>query len=238
MSRYFFSSTGTEGGAFVATGGAGVDAGGCVGVSPRIPSLNSRTPCPSPFITSGILRPPKSTRITTAMIRRCIGLSHMGTYLSRLAHRAARPRNLYLRLQYNTLIPGPPRHVLAVQVLQQRNGVLAADSRKLFECSNRQPVSFFFAVFRQEPAQLRQRLAVKDEIVRYLHEHFFSQQYLQNFLRPCRFDRQLPQHGRHARHGQSRALEFALDHFLGARLIGGERNLAPRALHQVAGHAY
>ena len=83
--RYFCSvGVGVEAGAFVAGGFAGwlVCAGG-VG-SPRIPSLNSRTPCPRPFITSGILRPPKSTRMTIAIISKCMGLSHMGPYLSHL----------------------------------------------------------------------------------------------------------------------------------------------------------
>jgi len=92
FARYFFSSTGTEGGAFVATGGAGAAAGGCGGGSPRMPSLNSRTPCPRPFIISGIFFPPKSTSTTTARIKRCIGLSNIETYLSHPAHRAKRPK--------------------------------------------------------------------------------------------------------------------------------------------------
>lgn len=71
--RYFFSSVGVEGGGFVAGFGFGFG----FGWSPRMPSLNSRTPCPRPRITSGILRPPKSTSTTTAIISKCIGLSHI-----------------------------------------------------------------------------------------------------------------------------------------------------------------
>jgi hypothetical protein len=81
----------------------------------------------------------------------------MGTYLSHpapesqapqtcvrrfhIAHRlppvSRRPQTLRLQLQYNTLVPGPPRDVLAVQVLEQRNRVFPADPGKLFERSNR-----------------------------------------------------------------------------------------------------
>jgi hypothetical protein len=168
--RYFFSSVVTDGGGAVAVGAAGVAAGGCGGGSPRMPSLNSRTPCPSPFIISGIFLPPKRTSTTTARIKRCIGLSNIETYLSHPANRARHPKTttsgacrhitllhgiarqtpqtLRLRLQYNTLVPGPPRHVLAVQMLEQWNRVFAADPCKLFECRNRQVIAFLLAVFR------------------------------------------------------------------------------------------
>jgi len=65
------------------------------------------------------------------------------------------PQTLHLRLQYNTLVPSPPRHVLAVQMLEQRNRILPADSRKLFERRDRQAIAFFLAVLRQQFAQLR-----------------------------------------------------------------------------------
>ena len=90
--RYFFSSVVTDGGGAVAVGAAGVAAGGCGGGSPRMPSLNSRTPCPRPFIISGIFFPPKRTSTTAAMIKRCIGLSNIETYLSHPADRARHPK--------------------------------------------------------------------------------------------------------------------------------------------------
>src|SRR5580658_10654563 len=40
--------------------------------------------------------------------------------------------------KYNTLVPGPPGNLLAVQVLQQRDGVLARDARKFLKYSDRQ----------------------------------------------------------------------------------------------------
>jgi hypothetical protein len=90
---YFFSSVVTDGGGAVAVGAVGgAAAGGCGGGSPRMPSLNSRTPCPRPFIISGIFFPPKRTSTTTARIKRCIGLSNIETYLSHPADRARRPK--------------------------------------------------------------------------------------------------------------------------------------------------
>jgi len=104
--RYFFSSVDVAGGVAV-VGGAAVAGGftgwlACAGASPRIPSLNSRTPCPSPFMTSGILRPPNRTRITTAIINKCMGLSHIG-HLPFHTPEAGVPA---LQMQYST--PAPP----------------------------------------------------------------------------------------------------------------------------------
>src|ERR1700690_3436738 len=76
---YFFSSVGAGAGGFAVV----VEAGGFVGGGSRIPSLNSRMPCPRPCIISGILRPPKNTRTTIAIIARCQTLNSMDVYLSR-----------------------------------------------------------------------------------------------------------------------------------------------------------
>jgi hypothetical protein len=84
--------------------------------------------------------------------------------------------------KYNTLVPRPPRNLLAVQVLQQRDGVFACDARKFLEYSDWQTRAAFLAVFCQRFAQLQQRIAVKHQVARDLHQHFFAQQDLQNFL--------------------------------------------------------
>jgi len=129
---YFFSSLG---GGAVAGGFAGWLA--CAGGgSPRMPSLNSRTPCPRPFITSGILRPPNSTKMTMAIINKCIGLSHMGYLpfapepLQRKPHRALLPNHL----EYSTPrlgrrgAAGDLRRALAARSGPERRGIYAREN--------------------------------------------------------------------------------------------------------------
>src|SRR5271170_4556666 len=138
-----------------------------------MPSLNSRTPCPSPFITSGIFRPPRSTRMTMAIINRCIGLSHISPYLSRPGMRNPSPPTLPSK--YNTLVSRSPCHVLAVQVLQQRNRILPADPGKVLECRDRQPVAALLSVLDQQFAQSRQRRAMEHQVLHHFHQHFLPQ---------------------------------------------------------------
>src|SRR5579863_4993466 len=72
-----------------------------------MPSLNSRTPCPKPFITSGILRPPKRTRTTIAIINKCMGLSHIGylPFAPKLGEPGSPDVTVY-RVQYSTSMAG------------------------------------------------------------------------------------------------------------------------------------
>src|SRR5690242_5759449 len=104
---YFFSSAGADGGALATGGFTGWLAWvGCCG-SPRIPSLNSRTPCPKPFITSGILRPPKRTRTTIAIINKCMGLSHIGYLPFALKLNQLGPPDVTVyRIKYSTSMAG------------------------------------------------------------------------------------------------------------------------------------
>src|SRR5215470_6105282 len=99
-----------------------------------MPSLNPRTPSPSPRMSSGILRPPKSTRITMATINKCMGLSHIGHLpFAPGSPETEAARNTRFLSQYNTLVPGPAGHPLAVKVLKQWDGVLPGDSCQILE---------------------------------------------------------------------------------------------------------
>lgn len=129
--RYaFFSSAG--GCAVVLEVCAGGAGGG--GVVPDMPSLNPRTPSPSPRISSGIFLPPNSTRMTIATISKCIGLSHM----VRLPFPRGRPR-IHCRnatrngLNYNTFVADSPRHALPVEVFEQRNRIFSRDSDQVLK---------------------------------------------------------------------------------------------------------
>jgi len=121
-----------------------------------MPSLNSRIPCPRPFINSGILRPPNRITTITRISNRCIGLNSMKTPPSPDPGKDAgnsygwRPVRIRNRSKYNTFIAHTPRDSFAVQELEQGNRVLAADARKLFESSNLQAFSVLLLVICQQ----------------------------------------------------------------------------------------
>ena len=63
---------------------------------------------------------------------------------------------------------------------------------------NWQANALFLAVLRQQRAQPRDALAMKDQHPR-SDQHLLAQQNLQNFLRARRFHRQFPEHCRQVR---------------------------------------
>ena len=55
--------------------------------------------------------------------------------------------------KYNTLVPDPTGYVFPVEVFEQGDSVLPADSRKFLERSYRQAVATFLSVLGQQLAQ-------------------------------------------------------------------------------------
>ena len=180
-----------EGGVFV--GGFGF------GWSPRMPSLNSRTPWPRPRITSGILRPPKSTSTTMAIISKCIGLSHI-THLPFWPHNIRQAASPTDYTPYSITRSSPTRRVTRSRSRYSSSGMAYFRVMPVSSLNTGIGNLFaaFFAVFGEHFAQLRDGRAVKNKLVRHLDEHFFAQQHLQDFLRSLRFNRQLFEHCREA----------------------------------------
>src|SRR6266849_3164486 len=133
-----------------------------------MPSLNPRTPSPSPRISSGILRPPNRISTTTRIISQCIGNSMLpptpyqpDANIPRCSPRSAvNSKNL----KYNTLISGPPRDSLPVQVFQQGNGVLAGNPRHFLESWHGDALALGLLVGRKLAPEMRQRIAVKNQL--------------------------------------------------------------------------
>ena len=69
-----------------------------------------------------------------------------------------------MNLEYNTLIPGPARHPLPVEVFEQGDGVLPRDSGQFFEGRHVNSVALGFFVSGELLFQLSKRLAVKDQL--------------------------------------------------------------------------
>src|SRR5713101_289304 len=80
------------------------------------------------------------------------------------------------RLKDHALITHAPRHALAVQMLEQRDGILAADAGQLFERGDGQAVTALRLVRGQELAQACQRGLVKYQILGDFYQHLFAQQ--------------------------------------------------------------
>src|SRR6266446_2889973 len=158
-----------------------------------MPSLNPRTPSPSPRISSGILRPPNRISTTTRIISQCIGNSMLPPtpYPPHANIPRCSPRSAVnsKNLKYNTLIPGPPRDSLPVQVFQQGNGVLAGNPRQFLENRHRDALALGLLERRKPLSELRQRVAMKDQLRCDPHQVFLAQQDLQELLRALGFHR-------------------------------------------------
>src|SRR4051812_45075498 len=109
-----------------------------------MPSLKFRMPSPSPFITSGILRPPnKISTIASTTNQWKILNSPMNNLHAPVSDRCSftltqdaspgKPLQA-VHLQDNTLVACAPRHPLPVEVFQKRNSILAGNSGQILEC--------------------------------------------------------------------------------------------------------
>src|ERR1700761_4052646 len=204
-----------------------------------MPSLNPRTPSPMPRISSGILRPPKSTRITTRMISQCIGnsISPPATQnSSKIALNCALPRNSAQKpkLQYNTLIAQPAGQALPVEVLQQGYSVLPGYTGQVLETGNSNPVAPGLLVRQKLGFQMSKSRLVENQLRRDAEKVFIPQQNLQHLLRALGFDRQSGKHLFHGRHRQSRRSKGRFNFLFGGLFVGLQGDAASGALYDLA----
>src|SRR5713101_1225980 len=138
------------------------------------------------------------------------------------------------RLQDNTLIARAPRNPFPVEVLQQRDGILPCDSGQLLKNRDGDSLALCLLEGGQPAAQLRQSVAMKDQLRSHANQALVSQQNLQNLLRALRFHRQLAQDFLHRGNCQPCRRKGRLNLLLGARFLRFQVNAGARPLHDLA----
>src|SRR5216684_227603 len=99
----------------------------------------------------------------------------------------ARQAAVTARLQDNTLVARAPRNPFPVEVLQQRDGILPCDSGQLLKNRDGDSLALGLLEGGQAAAQLRQSVAMKDQLRGHPNQDLVSQQNLQNLLRASGF---------------------------------------------------
>src|SRR5947209_3084582 len=120
--------------------------------------------------------------------------------------------------EYDTRISGTPRYTLTVKPLEQRDGVLARDSRQVLEAPDVESRRSRL-LLRQQLPQLSQRTRMEHQLFADLHQHFVAQQDGDDLLCPCAIDRKLHEHFLDRRNLQSRGLERVLNLLMRRRFV-------------------
>ena len=79
---------------------------------------------------------------------------------------------------------------------------------------------------------------MEHQICRDSYEHLFSNEYLQNLLRPPGLHRQFPEHIPESRDRQTGPFEFLFDPLLRQRFFGRQLYGASRAVNEITGDVY
>src|SRR5260370_7586768 len=94
-------------------------------------------------------------------------------------------------LQDNTLVARAPGNPLAVQVFEERDRVFASDAGQLFENWDGDALALRFLEDRKAVAELRQRVAMKNQLGLDPHQGLFTPHTLHHLLAPHCFHSQL-----------------------------------------------
>src|SRR5258706_12495885 len=105
--------------------------------------------------------------------------------------------------------------MLAVEVLEKRDGVLPGDARQLLEGGDGNAVALCFLVSGELLFQLSQRLAMKNKLGRDAHEVFLPQEDLQKFLGSLGLNGELCEHFLYPWYCQTRLSKCRFDLVLG-----------------------
>src|ERR1051325_11596446 len=143
-----------------------------------MPSLNPRTPSPRPRINSGIFRPPNKISTTTRIISQWIGNSIKPPAPD---YQTLSRQNLFqhwgncVKLEYNTLVSGPARYALPVQIFKQGDRILSRNARKLLESGHGDSLALRLLVTRHFLPHFEQRVRVENQFSRNTQQLAFAQ---------------------------------------------------------------
>src|SRR5581483_10807250 len=164
--------------------------------------------------------------------------------LTRLSHEASRtvgngaarrPLLKTQRLQYNTVIPDTAGNPVAIEIFQQRNGVLPGYARQILEVPDGKPFTAGPLIIRYQRPRAFHGIAMEHHIRANLQEHAFADQKLENLLGLNPIDVQRGNDRIDIGCGESTAREFSFDLLFCAGLLGLQPNLSSGAFEQVAG---
>src|SRR3974390_3747247 len=85
-------------------------------------------------------------------------------------------------LKDNTLVAGTPSQPLTIEVFEQGDGVFARAAGQFLECRDADAFAFCLFIGFEQCGQTLECAAVKNEFRADAHEHFITQQNLQDFL--------------------------------------------------------